>query len=96
MSVWRRASDAGIRLAGPRLERLVASEHFATGMVLVFKTRKRMHGRYVAVTSAILHLGNLPTKHDMDLLLTQMSKVDRRVRELSKGQDIAAPNEGSG
>jgi RNA-binding protein YlmH len=82
--LWRRGFDAVERAVGSRLEQGVQREGF-TDVVVAAKRVQRAVGRRVEdVTTAGLHLLNIPARRDVRRLSTQLTRIEREVRALSR------------
>jgi hypothetical protein len=88
-ALWRRAFDAVEREVGGRLEAGVQREGF-TEVVVVAKRLQRAAGRRVEdITTKGLHLLNIPARRDVRRLATQLTRIERELRALSREHDDA-------
>lgn len=84
---WRQGYDAIESVVAPRLEGLMKSEQFHVSVGLLTQAQKAVQTRAERSMRRALHLWNLPAGSDVTRILSEIGKLQREVRELSKQLD---------
>ena len=80
---WRATFDSLERRVGRRLEAGVETGEFQELLALLIRLRAGLNGAVEAASSRLLHALNLPAYSDVRRLSEQLSRLERRVREVS-------------
>ena len=92
--LWRQAFDLVEGAVGPPLKSIVGSEHFAVAAGLAARIQKTAQRQTERNTRRLLHLWNLPAGSDVTRILTELGKLQREMRELSRQVDAIREDDG--
>ena len=81
---WKQVFDSVEKVVGPRINRVVGSEEFATMVALNKRGQVELTRRLEQVSRRTLHVLNLPAGSDVNRLLTHIASLEREVRDLRK------------
>ncbi len=85
---WRQGFDAMEGALRPRLEDLVATEHFAVAAGVLTQVQRTAQRASERATRRVLHSMNLPAGSDVNRILSELGKLERQLgslrRELEK------------
>ena len=85
--LWRRTFDVFERPVSGALDRVIQTDAYAHAVSVSWKLALRFRRDFERNSERFLHLWNLPAGTDVDRLLTQVAKVERQVRDLSRELD---------
>lgn len=88
--LWRQGFDAVEGALRPRLEELVATEHFAVAAGVLTQVQRTAQRATERATRRVLHSLNLPAGSDVNRILAELGRLERQLgslrRELEKGK----------
>jgi hypothetical protein len=87
----RRAFDVVEAQIGPRLQQGVGHERFADAVTGVKRAQRGAGRRVESVTTAVLHLFNIPAQRDLRRATAQLTRIERELRKLSDEQHHPRP-----
>lgn len=88
---WLKLVLRAERLVGTRVESAVHSGTYFDLLTQWKHTRTRVTGAVEGVSRRVIHLANLPAGTDIRRIREQLSRVERRLVELSKEVDELGP-----
>jgi TolA-binding protein len=82
--LWLKGVLRAERLVGSRVESAVHSDTYFNVVTQVRRSKGRVTGTVEGVSKRIIHLANLPAGTDIRRMREQLSRMERRMVELSK------------
>jgi hypothetical protein len=81
---WRQGFDGAERAMSPRLETLLRSGGFVTGVRLVMQLNKEIRRRVGQLSQQAFHAVNQPTARDVSRILAEVRRLQGDVRRVSE------------
>jgi hypothetical protein len=85
--LWRQGFDVVEGAVAPRLEATLGSERFAIAVGLATSAQRAVQRRTERTMRRALHRLNLPAGSDITRILSELGRLQRDVRALSKQMD---------
>jgi hypothetical protein len=89
--IWLKAVQRVERIVGARVEAAVHSDAYFDVVTRLTRSQERLQTTLDGISSRIIHLANLPAGTDLRRVHAQLSRMERRLVELSKQLDDHAP-----
>ena len=80
--LWRAAIEKVDGLVEPQLIKVAHHENFATATGVLYHLRQALAHEGERLSGAVLHTLNLPTRTDVNRVLSQVASLQREVRHL--------------
>jgi hypothetical protein len=85
--LWRQGYDAVERGVTPRLDSVVRSDGFAQAVGAAAHLQRALQKQAATGSRRMLHAMNLPSASDVTRILTELGRLEKQVRELSRRLD---------
>lgn len=90
--LWRRGFDAVEGALRPRLEGLIATEHFAVAAGVVTQVQRAAQRTSERTTRRVLHSMNLPAGSDVNRILSELGRLERQLGSLRRELESTKSN----
>jgi hypothetical protein len=95
-ALWRRAFDAIEGPAGRYLQSGVNRDEFLDALTVARRLQRGAGRRVEGVSTAVLHLLNIPARRDVRRATSQLTRIERELRLLSSELRDARPDAPTG
>ena len=92
-ALWRKTFDAVERPIGRWLQSGVHRDDFSEVVILGTRLQRGVGRRVEGVTTALLHVANIPARRDVRRLAAQLTRIERELRAMSEAVERQAKDE---